>query len=72
MLIKHSNQLLEAAEKHKAHFRKTLNKLEHELQETYNNWEASKISNREEMNKLRVELENEKRKILLSLTECQK
>jgi hypothetical protein len=62
LLIKHSNQLLEAAEKQKAHFRKTVHTLEQELQETYNNWEASEISTREEMNKMRVELENEKKK----------
>ena len=61
LLIKHSNQLLEAAEKQKAHFRKTVNHLETELQETYNNWEASEISNRKEMEKLRIELEQEKK-----------
>ena len=62
LLIQHSNKLLEAAEKQKAHFRKTVNKLEQELQDTYNNWEASEVSNREEMDKLRVELEKEKKK----------
>ena len=62
LLIKHSNKLLEAAERQKAHFRKTVNKLQEELQDTYNNWEASEINNQEEMNKLRVELDNEKKK----------
>ena len=60
-MIKHSNQLLEAAEKQKAHFRKTVHRLEKELEDVYNNWEASEITNREEMDKLRVELEKEKK-----------
>jgi hypothetical protein len=62
LLIKHSNQLLQASEKQKAHFRKTVNRLEQELQDTYNNWEASEINNREEMEKLRLELDKEKKK----------
>ena len=48
LLIKHSNKLLEAAEKQKAHFRKTVNSLEKELENVYNDWEASEITNREE------------------------
>ena len=62
LLIKHSNKLLEAAETQKSHFRKTINRLEQELQETYNNWEASELTNREEMEKLRDELKKEKKK----------
>ena len=62
MLIKHSNKLLEASEKQKNHFRKTVNRLEQELQDVYNDWEASEITNREEMDKLRGELDNEKKK----------
>ena len=62
LLIKHSNKLLEAAETQKSHFRKTINRLEQELQETYNNWEASELTNREEMETLRDELEKENKK----------
>ena len=62
LLIKHSNRLLEAAERQKAHFRKTVTRLEQELQDVYNDWEASEISNREEMDKIKSELEKEKKK----------
>ena len=66
LLINHSNKLLEAAERQKSHFRKTVKKLEQELQDTYNNWEASEINNREEMVKIRAELESEKKKNLIN------
>ena len=62
LLIKHSNKLLEAAETQRSHFRKTINRLEQELQETYNNCQASELTNREEMEMLRDELEKEKKK----------
>ena len=62
LLINHSNKLLEAAERQKSHFRKTVKKLEQEFQDTYNNWEASEINNREEMVKIRAELKSEKKK----------
>ena len=65
LLIKHSNKLLEAAEKQKAHFRKTVNRLEKELQDVYNDWEASEMTNRNEMDKIKGELENEKKKNLI-------
>ena len=39
-----------------------MKRLQQELQDTYNNWEASEINNREDMEKLRIELEKEKKK----------
>ena len=63
LLIKHSNKLLEAAENQKSHFRKTIRRLEQELQDTYNNWEASEMTNRNEMDKLRIELEKKKNNV---------
>ena len=62
LLIKHSNRLLEAAERQKSHFRKTVNRLEMELKDVYNDWETSETTNREEMDKLRNELDKEKKK----------